>query len=313
MTSTNVVFDWLLSSPTASIRYLTLRQLLGYSAGNEQVKMEYAAIQRSQPVTSILAKQIVPGRWQHLDYYYSPKYRSTHWTLMLLQELHADPQSGAFQEGVEFMLSSSLERVEKYSKTNDPGFTCLFGNIIRYAITAGFLTDTRTQTMIDLVSNSLINADCSCRYNTDLPCSWGAARSLFALAAIPEGAQSPVTKQAMQAGVKFLLEKYSLVQADYPHPENGKIHSLWSHISFPLFYQADILFVLRVLKELGQINHPQVAPAKEWLKARQSSQGRWSGSSPFQSRTWSLSSDKEDTSRWVTLQALWVLQDVIPD
>lgn len=309
MSSTHTVLDWLLESPTPTIRYLTMRQLLGYPAENEQAKAEYAAIQNSHPLTTILAKQILPGRWQHPEYYYSPKYRSTHWTLMLLQELNADPYSSAFQDGVEFMLASSLERVEKYSKANDPGFTCLFGNIIRYAIYAGFLADTRTQTMIELVTNSLTKADCSCKYNTDLPCSWGAARSLSALAAIPSDAQTPATQQAIQSGIEFLLEKYSLVDANYPHPQDGKIHALWSQTSFPLFYQADILFVLRVLKALGQINLPQVTPAKEWLKARQNQRGRWSGSSPFQSRTWSLSSDKADTARWVTLQALDVLQE----
>lgn len=307
MSSPQAVLDWLLQSPTASIRYWTVRQLLGYPDENEQVQAEYRAIQNSHPVTSIMAKQIAPGRWQHLEHYYSPKYRSTHWTLMLLQELHTEPLSSAFQAGVEFMLASSLARVESYSKAGDPGFTCLFGNILRYALYAGFLNDPRTQTMIELVTNSLIDADCRCRYNADLPCSWGAARSLAALAAIPKEAQTYATRQAIQAGVKFLVEKYALTQANYPHPADGKIHSLWSQLNFPLFYQADILFVLRVLTELGQGHLAQVAPAKEWLKARQNQNGRWSGRSPFQSQSWALSSDKEDTSRWVTLQALMVL------
>lgn len=307
MSISESIIDWLLQSPTASIRYLTLTQLRELPFENELVKAEYEAIQNNPPVTTILAKQITPGHWQHIDHYYSPKYRSTHWTLLLLQELHADPRSNAFQAGVEFMLSQSRSRVEHYSKAADPGFTCLFGNILRYAVYAGFLSDSRTQTLIDVVTYSLTNADCSCQYNTDLPCSWGAARSLWGLAAIPEIMHTPTIQKAIQAGANFMLEKYNLVEANYPFPEGGRIHPIWSKVNFPLFYQADILFVLRVMKQLGNPNQAQLQPAKNWLQARQDQDGRWSGSNPFHNRTWSLSSDKEDTSRWITLQALTVL------
>ncbi len=307
MKATNDVVIWLLDSHIASIRYLTHRDLSGADTESELLRSEYAAIQDSDPVMSILSEQKTPGRWQHLEHYYSPKYRSTHWTLMLLEELQADPHSHAFQEGVEFILTRTQELVEERTKKEDPGFTCLFGNIIRYAVYAGFLQDTRTQAMIKLVINSLDQSDCSCQYNTNLPCSWGAARSLWGLAIIPESSRNAATQQAILTGVDFLTQKYDLVRANYPHPEGGKIHPIWSTLNFPLFYHADILFVLRVMKQFGHLDKPQLKPAKDWLRARRNQNGRWSGSSPYQSRTWSLSSDKEDTSRWITLQALSVL------
>ncbi|OJX37932.1 MAG: hypothetical protein BGO78_07765 [Chloroflexi bacterium 44-23] len=302
------VLDWLLQSSIPSIRYLTLTELIDISPEDEGVKNEYKAIQNSHPASSILEKQVASGRWQLPEHYYSPKYRSTHWTLMLLEELRADPNSTAFQDGVEFMLSQSRSRVEHYSKSADPGFTCLFGNILRYAVYAGFLPDSRTQTLIDVVTYSLTNADCSCKYNTDLPCSWGAARSLWGLAAIPGNMHTASMRKSIQAGTNFLLAKYNLVEANYPFPEGGRIHQIWNKLNFPLFYQADILFVLRVMKQLGYAQQAQIQPALTWLQSRQNQAGRWSGSSPFQNRTWSLSRDKEDTSRWVTLQSLSVLK-----
>ncbi len=307
MKATNDVVSWLLDSPIASIRYLTLRDISSADTESDSLHSEYTAIQNSEPVISIFSKQIAPGRWQHLHHYYSPKYRSTHWTLMLLEELQADPNSIAFQEGVEFILMRTQELVEERTKKDDPGFTCLFGNIIRYAVYAGFLLDMRTQAMINLVVNSLESSDCSCQYNTNLPCSWGAARSLWGLSIIPKDLRSPAIQSAIQKGVAFLLEKYSLVDANYPYPADGKAHALWSHVNFPLFYQADILFVLRVLHELGLSHHPKAQSARDWLQARQNQNGRWTGSSPFKNKAWSLSSNKDDISRWVTLQALTVL------
>jgi hypothetical protein len=79
-------------------------------------------------------------------------------------------------------------------------------------------------------------------------------------------------------------------------------------MNFPLFYQADILFVLRVLAELGALDRPGARPALEWLAARRTANGHWRGTSPFGSRTWPALAGREETSRWVSLQAAAVLE-----
>lgn len=311
MQNSRSIVDWLLQSPTASLRYLAKTQLLGLSQDEPSVIADYQAIQNSPPVESILSKQIEPGRWQHPRHYYSPKYRSTHWTLMVLEELCADPESEAFQKGVEFILCQTEPLVEKYSKTCDSGFTCLFGNILHYAIYAGFLPDNRTQKLIELLNFSLLNSNCSCRYNAGLPCSWGAARSLWGLAALPIHQRQNDTKLAIQKGLTFLTEEFDLLKANYPYPQGGRVHPVWDTVNYPLFYQADILFVLRVCNDLGQIDLPGIQPAREWLRARQHQNGHWTGSNPFGSKTWSFSKDKDDHSRWLTLHALTVLGNPI--
>lgn len=102
------------------------------------------------------------------------------------------------------------------------------------------------------------------------------------------------------------LEEHSLVGADYPSP--GRVHPLWFRLNFPLFYQADILFILRVLAELGALDHPGAGPALQWLRTRRKADGRWRGASPFRRRTWAALADQEETDRWVSLQAAMVLQ-----
>ena len=97
------------------------------------------------------------------------------------------------------------------------------------------------------------------------------------------------------------------MEANYPTPQGGSIHSLWSRLNFPLFYQADISLVLRALADLGKLDHPGAADALDWLRERRSSKGSWRGASPYRQRTWDLG-EREETDRWVSLHASLVLQ-----
>jgi hypothetical protein len=110
---------------------------------------------------------------------------------------------------------------------------------------------------------------------------------------------------AIQHGLEFLLERHALVGANYP--TDTHISRRWFALNFPLFYQADILFVLRVLYDLNALDHPGAKPALDWLASKRGKNGRWRGSNPFRSRTWSPFADKEETDRWVSLQAALVL------
>ena len=68
-------------------------------------------------------------------------------------------------------------------------------------------------------------------------------------------------------GIRFLLEDYDLLAANYPADQ--KPHPLWETLSFPIFYHADRLFVLRVLKELNALDHPGAQKTLDWLLEKQ--------------------------------------------
>ena len=80
-------------------------------------------------------------------------------------------------------------------------------------------------------------------------------RDLYGLALLPAEKRDAQINQAIQSGLKFMLEDFDLLAADYPYIE--KIHPTWSKLSFPLFYQADVPFVLRLAKELDALHYPQ--------------------------------------------------------
>jgi hypothetical protein len=294
---------WLLEAETPSICYLTLRELLGIPETSSEVQAARNEIQEIGPVPVILAGQTGDGNWIGEHSYYTPKYTSTHWSMTLLTELAADGSSARMRRGANFMLNETRQELSEKVDKQQEGWTCFYGNFLRYALYCGFERDERVDAIIDGLVFDGVMGDWRCPHNDDRPCAWGAARALWGLAAIPEEERARGVKKAIRSGLQFLLDEHSLVAADYPVPEGGKVHSIWSRLNFPLFYQADILFVLRVVAELDTLDHPGVKPALAWLEARQAKNRRWRGASPYKQRTWKELGGSAETSRWVSLQA----------
>ncbi len=305
--SDNPAISWLLQSSTPSLRWLTRKNLLDQTLLQPEARTDYQAIQTEGPVPSILGEQDPEGWWVYRRHYYSPKYKSTHWSMLLLTELDADPKLPGMQRGAEFMLSATEKEVKEHLQEKTQKYICFYGNLLRYTIHAGMLEDPRVGRVLDYISQDTDLYAFRCPWNGDLPCAWGAVRALWGLAAIPLAARTPQVQGTISAGLDFLLNGGTLVQADYPTP--GKIHPLWSRLSFPLFYSADILFTLRLLKELDALDHPHAQEALDWLLARRTTAGIWRGASPYRRRTWPGLLGPDDQHRWVTLYALTVLKD----
>jgi len=296
---------WLLDSPTPSIRYLTLTHILGKPEADAEVQAARRSIITSNPAKNILNRQQAEGFWIKKKYHYSPKYRSSHWSMGLLCELGVDPDLPAMQTGAAFMLEKMEKAITELKQGGLWCISCFWGNWLRYQLYCGNFQDQRVQKVIQFLIQD-IHRKSQCRYNYNLPCSWGVIRALYGLALIPEKQRSAQINTAIQTGLKFLLEDHDLLKANYPVGE-GKIHELWSKLSFPLFYQADILSTLRVVKELNALHHPQAAKAQDWLQTKRTQQGIWQGGNPFGKRTWPVLAENDTISRWITLHALNVL------
>ncbi len=300
---------WLLSSSIPSIRYLALTRLLELPETDEEVSAAREAIMTSGPAPAIMAKQTHSGRWANEHSYYTPKYISSHWSMLLLTELAVDGSDPRFRQGVEFMLGDTQARLEMMIETireeENPGWSCFWGNLLRYAVHGGYANDPRTEKIVHFLVRDLQD-DSPCIYNSGLPCAWGSARTLWGLAALPPEHHTPEVKAAIQKALVFLLDKYSLEKGDYP--TDGKPHAHWGRTNFPLFYQADILFVLRVLAELDALDHPGAQSALDWLVTQRYRNGRWRGTNPYNKRTWVMSADNEDIKRWVSVQAATVMK-----
>ncbi len=301
---TETVITWLLASQTPSIRYLAMTRLAGEAVDSAKAAAARSLIADTGPAASILSQQQDGGHWNHQRHYYSPKYTSSHWSMLLLTELALDPSHPALQAGADHMLRMLEPEIAAYRPGDKLLWVCLLGNWLRYQLYCGNLEDERVQTVIRYVCEDVLKG-CVCQYNYQLPCAWGVARALFGLALIPSDGRTSMVNTALQAGIHFLVNEYHLDKGDYPH--KSKKHPLWSKTSFPLFYQADILSTLRLLKELDAHTLPGAQPARKWLLDRRTANGIWRGGSPFAKRTRPIGVEDDAVSRWVTLYARDVL------
>ena len=254
------------------------------------------------PIPAILEQQSETGSWKGERSFYTPKFTSTHWSMLLLAELDADPADPHLPRGASFMLDAKDQHRFRWINSDTPGLSCLWGNILRYVVHSGLQADPRLEKVLASLTSE-VQTGWRCEYNGEKPCTWGAARALWAFAGLPGSMKTPAVQAAIRSACSLLLDEHDLMKADYPTWSKGKKSSLWSRLNFPLFYQADRLLVLRALAELDLLDLPGARPALDWLAASRSADGRWSGKSPFRQRTWASLGDDQETHRWVSLQA----------
>jgi hypothetical protein len=84
---------WLIGQDTDNpgVRYFALRDLLELPESDAEVREARSTIMRSDPVPAILEAQQPDRAWVKNGSGYSPEYRATVWSLLILVELGADP------------------------------------------------------------------------------------------------------------------------------------------------------------------------------------------------------------------------------
>ena len=254
------------------------------------------------PISTILKKQSADGRWAG-ESMYTPKYVASHWQNLLLVEYGVDASDPRVRRGARKILEDLGTKPNPMGWALEPdhGMSCFTGNVVRYVSLAGFGTDPRLEPLVERLVRDSKKFDAACAINDENPCAWGYARLIWGLAALPESARSREVERTLRRGVEFLFS-YKVERGSYPAPY-GQSH-LWRQLSFPLFYQADVLFVLRAIDAAGAIDDPRAQPALAWLLARQDPRGRWGGRAPYADRMPS----RIDASKWVTLQAATILK-----
>lgn len=294
------VIPWLLEDSDPSVRYWTLTRLLDRPAHDPVVAETRRMIMERGSAAAILSHYAGHGRWTGERGYYTPKYTATHWQLLLLAELAADGED-------ERIAAACRRMVDEVGQEKRAAILpCFHGNLIGYLHALGHAEDERVREFEAELAQVGTAGKWRCKHNGDLPCAWGAARALWGLGRIPPGERSDAVNEAIESGVRF-LGRFDLRAGDYP--TDGVRHKLWDRLNFPLFYQADVLFVLRALADLGRVSEkPVFRRALRWLEEQRREDERWDGASPYESRTWVPLEESHRPSKWVTWQALSVIK-----
>lgn len=318
---------WLLEEENPSVRYFTLKDILGRPEDDTTVQAARQEIMQTGMVRDILDRQREPAYFQTFSRFYTYKYKGLVWQLIVLAELGADvnPQ---IKEQCEYILSNSQE-------TQNGGFSqhtaakagggrltevipCLSGNMVWSLIRFGYLDDPRLKKGIDWITRYMRFYDgvedasqvppydryemCWGRHT----CHMGVVKTLKALSAIPEEIRTTgEINDTIQKATEFLLI----------HHIHKRSHDLsrvskpgWLKFGFPLMYQTDVLEILDILTELG-IEDSRMNEAINIVLEKQDDMGRWKIENTYNSdRLLIPIGQKDEQSKWITLRAMKVLK-----
>jgi len=334
---------WLLEPDNPSVRYLTVRHLLGRPEGDSEVEGARAAVPYSRVAERVFARQASDGHWGDAATPYKPKYKATYWTLMVLGHLGLRRDDERVRRAVEYVFrfqqpnggfaetgAEGARREYDYvaqrrkARGKEPAdesvfipdlihqmtLSCLTGNVVAALLRLGYGDDPRLWQAVEwLVSVQNADGGWLCPYwkahiRDKHSCFYGTICPLEAFSEIPEDRRPPAVQEAAARGAEFLL-MHRLYRAD--HHDFRVINPNWLKLAFPWFYSYNILRGLWVLTRLG-IRDERMDDALSLLQEKQTPEGNWLLESTPCGRMQANLEKKGQPSKWVTLKALWVLQ-----
>jgi hypothetical protein len=318
--------DWLLEESNPAIRYFTLTRILDLPERSKEVRLARQKIMDIGAVPAILARQQTGGNWENPRAFYTGKYRSTVWQLIILAEHAADPKDAKVARACEFILERSQDRSTggfAYHTAERTGggratevIPCLTGNMVWSLGRLGYEKDKRVRNGIAWLAEYLRFDDGETRPPADWrykrfeacygrhTCFMTVVKGLKALADVPESERSAAVKRCIGNGVEFLL-KHHVYKSSHDPTKVAKPG--WTRFGFPKMWQTDVLEILLILTRLG-IRDSRMQEAIDLVISRQDEQGRWLLQDTFNDRFQVRIEVKGKPSKWVTLNALTVLK-----
>jgi hypothetical protein len=318
--------DWLLEESNPSVRYLTLTRILDLPDRYKDARKAKKGIMESGAVPAILAKQQPDGNWEAANAFYTGKYRSTVWQLIILAEHAADAEDARIKRACEFILEHSQDRSTggfAYHTAERTGggrasevIPCLTGNMIWSLRRLGYENDPRVRHGIEWLAKYLRFDDGETRPPEDWPynryemcygrhsCLMGVAKGLKALAEIPEASRSKEVKHCIDNAVEFLLKHHVFKRSHDP----AKVSKpSWKKFGFPKMWQTDVVEILLILTKLG-VHDKRMQEAVDLVISKQDEKGCWRLEDTFNGRFQVNIEAKGKRSKWVTLNALTLLK-----
>jgi hypothetical protein len=326
--------SWLLEPDSSSVRYLALRDLVGLSAEDKELKSARRLAHKEGPIAHILSKMNEEGYWQRPGTGYGPKYKSTVWALILLAQLGASvKEDKRIRQACRYYLDHALNPGGQISAmtNNSPSGTvdCLQGNML-WSLMELDCNDPRMDSAYEWMARTTTGEGVApmkekhapvryfagkcgptfaCGANNKLSCAWGGVKVLFALSRLPVEKRSELIEQAIRHGVDFFFS-VDPSTAKYPNGWAAKPSGNWWKFGFPVFYVSDILQIAEALAALGYGKDKRLANTINLIREKQDENGRWSLEYDYSGKTWVDFGVKKKPNKWVTLRALRVLKAV---
>ena len=324
--------SWLLEADSPGVRYLALRDLVGLSKEDAELKSARRKAHKEGPIAQVLSHMDKAGFWVRPGPGYNPKYKSTDWSIILLAQLGASAsEDKRIEQACKYLLNHALSEGGQFSAISSGAASgtidCLQGNLCWSLMELGY-DHPRLKTAYEWMARTVTGdgiapnteKDAPIRYfaykcgpnfacgpNNKLPCAWGGAKVMLAFSKWPLKRRTPLIKKAIKLGEKFFLG-VDPATADYPNGWGDKPSGNWWKFGFPVFYVTDILQIAEAFAGLGYGKDKRFSNTMKLICEKQDEQGRWPLEYDYRGKTWVEFGQKKKPNKWVTLRALRVLK-----
>lgn len=325
--------SWLLQDDEPGVRFLAMRDILELPANDPELLSAQELSHNQGPISIILNEMDSSGYWVKAGPGYTPKYRSTVWSIIMLAQLGA---SMAFEKRIEkacqYLFENSLTKNGQFSISGTPSSTvdCLQGNLCAAMLDLGF-SEPRLEKAFEWMARSVTgegvapikdkkaplryySGKCGpnfvCGANNKLPCAWGAVKVMLAFGKLPPEQRTPLIENAIKKGMEFLLG-IDPAEAKYPTGWSNRPSGNWWKFGFPVFYVTDLLQSIEALVRLGYGKDRRLLNALSIVREKQDKNGRWALEYDYAGKTWVDFGKKKQPNKWVTLRAAWVLKNTV--
>ena len=300
---------WLLEGEDAALRYRVLVDLLDRPESDSEVQKARAAIPEAPVVAAILAAQHPEGHWAEAKSTYRPKYKATHWQMILLAEFGLPGNHPSVQRGLQRMADAITSIGAEDAIAQGDVLWCYTGNTLRFLSRFGLGASEgairAAERMIELAQS---DSQWTCPHSDGRTCLWGAVKALRGLSSMPAAARPAGAAEVMASAAQHLLAHDYLSDGEKAGLTENGWESDWLKFGFPSFYESDLLEALDALAEAGYAREARYASLLWLVLEKQDRQGRWTLENSFNGRMHADVEAKGEPSRWLTLRALRVLK-----
>ena len=299
------MIDWLLSGDPA-IRWQVRRDLL--DAPETEWQTEREKIAREGWGADLLSRQDDDGRWA--SGYYSPKWTSTTYTLLLLRRMGLQTKHPQALRGCEHFYFRGLEQDGGINlfKSLDYSETCVNGMIL--SLLAYFRhPDERIHSVAEyLLGEQMPDGGWNCeRINGATHASFHTTISV--LEGLREYAYVYPEKRSRVHPVAEKAHEFLLQHRVYKSHRTGKVFDAnMKRMYFPPRWRYDFIRALDYFQSVKAQRDERMEDAIQLLIEKQQKNGRWPAYSLWSGRIFFKMETPRQDSRWNTLRALRVLK-----
>jgi len=250
---------------------------------------------RKQSIEKTLAKQDDSFRWgfdkkqarERPEYvYYSPNYKSTLWTLVLLADLQAPAGIPQIEPSMRLITERFYDPEHGiFRLPNESHFPipCLNGNMFYLHHYFGTAHSEELEKTINFFARYQRFDDGDFKTPKSYPycsntscygkhtCYWGVTKLLKGISFIPKIQRSREAQQLIENCIDFVLHHTVCFSSHHRdkllHPDIGKL-------TFPNFYKSDFLEILWLLAR-EEVHDRRMAPSLELLRSKMKDGGIW--------------------------------------